>query len=339
MSAPIALRDALASRSTADSHHAARAAAVLDASRQAWDISAGADRFMPGAVGTAAAAGSADRVANWYLQRAMERYLADPLVGSALRSVLDLCARRHQPVRSIGSPGRPLPAPDADAHRTADDTGGTRSLSQGDPRADARRAWPRATLTMLSVELALFGAGLGGSDAVTDPLDEAEGVGQGAALVLVQRLLHRVGECTDSLTAGPRVERLLPRLRQGENLPAGVARVRPRGQEARLGQFPDGRGGCLVSHAARAARSAVVIGPRVSRRPSTAAGTDASRSTVRVLRTRVPTTSRSWAANWWGGGWWLRGRILHVCQLSSGVQGALYYRVPCSAGCTVYIVQ
>ncbi|WP_372350275.1 hypothetical protein [Streptomyces sp. KL116D] len=48
---------------------------------------------MPGAVGTAAAAGSADRVANWYLQRAMGA--TSPILWWDRLSapVLDLCAR------------------------------------------------------------------------------------------------------------------------------------------------------------------------------------------------------------------------------------------------------
>ncbi|MFI6874764.1 FAD-dependent oxidoreductase [Streptomyces sp. NPDC050400] len=95
----VALRDALADpRRTPTTRRVQEA--LLEASQQAWDISAGADRFMPGAVGTAAAAGPADRAANWYLQRVMERYLADPLVGSAFRAVLDLCA----PVTSLFAP-------------------------------------------------------------------------------------------------------------------------------------------------------------------------------------------------------------------------------------------
>ncbi len=66
--------------------------ALLAASRRAWGISAGSDRSMPGAVGSALASGSADRVAGWYLRRVLERYPGDPVVGTAFRSVLGLCA-------------------------------------------------------------------------------------------------------------------------------------------------------------------------------------------------------------------------------------------------------
>jgi hypothetical protein len=74
--------------------------ALLTASRQAWDISAGADRKMPGAVGNAVAAGPADSVADWYLQRVQERYAGDAVVGRAFRSVLTLSA----PVTTLFAP-------------------------------------------------------------------------------------------------------------------------------------------------------------------------------------------------------------------------------------------
>ncbi|MGX1133957.1 flavin-dependent dehydrogenase [Streptomyces glaucescens] len=87
----VALRDALADpRRTPTTRRVQRA--VLAASRQAWDISAGADRAMPGAVGNAVDGGPADRAAGWYLRRVQERYYGDPEVGRAFRSVLTLSA-------------------------------------------------------------------------------------------------------------------------------------------------------------------------------------------------------------------------------------------------------
>ncbi|MEU3557978.1 FAD-dependent oxidoreductase [Streptomyces fragilis] len=110
----VVLRDALADpRRPATTRRVQKA--LLAASRQAWDISAGSDRSMPGAVGNALATGPADRVANRYLRRVMERYPTDPVVGAAFRSVLGLRA----PVTSLFAPsvvravllGRPAPAP------------------------------------------------------------------------------------------------------------------------------------------------------------------------------------------------------------------------------------
>ncbi|MEU0738757.1 FAD-dependent monooxygenase [Streptomyces sp. NPDC006134] len=87
----VALRDALADpRRTPTTRRVQRA--LLAASRQAWDISAGADRKMPGAVGTALTGGPADRVAGWYLRRVQERSPGDPVVGRAFRAVLTLSA-------------------------------------------------------------------------------------------------------------------------------------------------------------------------------------------------------------------------------------------------------
>lgn len=87
----VALRDALADpRRTPTTRRVQRA--LLAASRQAWDISAGADRKMPGATGNAVGGGPADRVADWYLQRVQECYPGDPVVGRAFRSVLTLSA-------------------------------------------------------------------------------------------------------------------------------------------------------------------------------------------------------------------------------------------------------
>jgi 2-polyprenyl-6-methoxyphenol hydroxylase-like FAD-dependent oxidoreductase len=74
--------------------------ALLAASLQAWNISAGADRKMPGAIGTAVGSGPADRAAGWYLNRVQARYPGDPVVGTAFRAVLHLSA----PVTTLLSP-------------------------------------------------------------------------------------------------------------------------------------------------------------------------------------------------------------------------------------------
>ncbi|AIS01134.1 FAD dependent oxidoreductase [Streptomyces glaucescens] len=109
-----ALRDALADpRRTPTTARVQRA--LLAASRQAWDISAGADRAMPGATGTAVAGRPVDRAVGWYLGRVQERYPSDPVVGRAFRAVLTLSA----PVTALFAPpvaravlfGAPLPAP------------------------------------------------------------------------------------------------------------------------------------------------------------------------------------------------------------------------------------
>ncbi|MFD9966878.1 FAD-dependent oxidoreductase [Streptomyces sp. NPDC059011] len=86
----VALRDALADpRRRPTTRRVQRA--LFDASRQAWDISAGADRSMPGAVGNAVASRAVDRPVGWYLDRVQQRYAGDPvLVGPVFRSVLTL---------------------------------------------------------------------------------------------------------------------------------------------------------------------------------------------------------------------------------------------------------
>ncbi|MEO3749614.1 FAD-dependent monooxygenase [Streptomyces sp. B6B3] len=87
----LALRDALA-----NPHRSSRTLnvqrAVARSSRQAWDISTGADRNMPGAEGDVARGGMADRVASWYLGRVQARAPGDPVVGDAFRAVLGLTA-------------------------------------------------------------------------------------------------------------------------------------------------------------------------------------------------------------------------------------------------------
>ncbi|MGC9539047.1 FAD-dependent oxidoreductase [Streptomyces sp. UG1] len=95
----VALRDALADpRRTPTTRRVQRA--LLAASRQAWDISAGADRKMPGAIGNAVDGRPADRVADWYLRRVQECYPGDPVVGRAFRAVLTLSA----PVTALFAP-------------------------------------------------------------------------------------------------------------------------------------------------------------------------------------------------------------------------------------------
>ncbi len=110
----VALRDTLADpRRTPSTRRVQRA--LLAASRQAWDISAGADRAMPGAIGNALDAGPADRVAGWYLRRVQQRAPGDPVVGRAFRAVLTL----SEPVAALFAPpvaravlfGPPAPTP------------------------------------------------------------------------------------------------------------------------------------------------------------------------------------------------------------------------------------
>lgn len=87
----VALRKALADpRRTPTTRRVQQA--LLDASRQAWDISAGADKKMPGATGDAARSGAMDRVTGWYLKRVQQRASADPVVGAAFRRALTLTA-------------------------------------------------------------------------------------------------------------------------------------------------------------------------------------------------------------------------------------------------------
>src|SRR5690606_15260352 len=110
----VALRDALADpRRKPTTRRVQRA--VLSSSRQAWDISAGADKLMPGATGNAVAPRPGDRAAHWYLGRVQDRYAGDPVVGDAFRSVLSLSA----PLTAVFAPavaravlfGTPVPTP------------------------------------------------------------------------------------------------------------------------------------------------------------------------------------------------------------------------------------
>ncbi|MGW7368838.1 FAD-dependent oxidoreductase [Streptomyces sp. NPDC054841] len=86
----VALRDALGDQRRTPTTRRVQQA-LFDASRQAWDISAGADRKMPGAVGSAVTERAVDRPAAWYLSRVQQRYPGDPdVVGPVFRSVLTL---------------------------------------------------------------------------------------------------------------------------------------------------------------------------------------------------------------------------------------------------------
>ncbi|MEU7137333.1 FAD-dependent monooxygenase [Streptomyces sp. NPDC046261] len=87
----VALRDALQDpRRTPTTRRVQHA--LFAAARQAWDISAGADKHMPGAMGNALRPRAVDRPADWYLQRVQERATGDPVVGKAFRAVLSLTA-------------------------------------------------------------------------------------------------------------------------------------------------------------------------------------------------------------------------------------------------------
>ncbi|MER5963594.1 FAD-dependent monooxygenase [Streptomyces sp. NPDC002057] len=95
----VALRRALADTRRTPTTRAVQRA-LLDASRQAWDISAGADKKMPGAIGDAVRPGPADRVVGWYLGRVVERAAGDPAVGAPFRAAMTLTA----PLTSLFAP-------------------------------------------------------------------------------------------------------------------------------------------------------------------------------------------------------------------------------------------
>lgn len=97
--AAVALRGALSdTRRVPTTQRVQRA--LLASSRQAWDISAGADKKMPGATGDAARLQPADRFADWYLGRIQELAAGDPEVGTPFRAVLSLTA----PLSSLFAP-------------------------------------------------------------------------------------------------------------------------------------------------------------------------------------------------------------------------------------------
>lgn len=87
----VALRDALADRRRVPTTLRAQRA-VSGAAAQAWDISAGSDRNMPGAVGNVVRGRAAERPVAWYLSRVQQRAAGDAVVGRAFRSVLSLTA-------------------------------------------------------------------------------------------------------------------------------------------------------------------------------------------------------------------------------------------------------
>ncbi|KQX14874.1 monooxygenase [Streptomyces sp. Root431] len=85
----VALRRALADpKRTPTTRQVQRA--LLDASKQAWDISTGADKKMPGVLGDAAAPGALDKAVGWYLSRVQQRAAGDPVVGIPFRRALTL---------------------------------------------------------------------------------------------------------------------------------------------------------------------------------------------------------------------------------------------------------
>lgn len=87
----VALREALTDRRRTPTTRRVQQA-LLTSARQAWDISAGADKEMPGVVGDAARIRAADRPANWYLARVQRRAGGNPVVGTPFRSALHLSA-------------------------------------------------------------------------------------------------------------------------------------------------------------------------------------------------------------------------------------------------------
>lgn len=112
----VALRTALADRRRTPTTRRVQRT-LLAVSRQAWDISALADKAMPGVTGNALAPRALDRVTGWYLRRIQDRYPGDPVVGSAFRSVLALTS----PVTALLAPKvvraafRPIPATPVEA--------------------------------------------------------------------------------------------------------------------------------------------------------------------------------------------------------------------------------
>lgn len=90
---------------------------VKDAGEQAWTISGGVDKSMPGATGNAARAGVADRIARWYLGRVQDYTVGHPHVAAAFRNVLHLVAPATSlfawPVaRTVLFGRRPTPLPE-----------------------------------------------------------------------------------------------------------------------------------------------------------------------------------------------------------------------------------
>lgn len=95
----VALRDALDDpRRTPTTGLVQRA--LFAAAQQAWDVSAGADKNMPGARGNALRPRAVDRPADWYLNRVQDRACGNPEIGAAFRGVLSLT----EPVTSLFKP-------------------------------------------------------------------------------------------------------------------------------------------------------------------------------------------------------------------------------------------
>jgi flavin-dependent dehydrogenase len=82
-----ALRDALAAGHPTTRQLQTR---VMAAAEQAWAISAGADKSMPGATGDALRSGLADRLAGWYLGRVQAHSATNETVGNAFSGVVHL---------------------------------------------------------------------------------------------------------------------------------------------------------------------------------------------------------------------------------------------------------
>ncbi|GGJ77532.1 hypothetical protein GCM10011583_06160 [Streptomyces camponoticapitis] len=128
----VALREALTDRSRTPTTRRVQRA-ILGSSRQAWDISAGADKKMPGVVGNAARASAADGPSNWYLARVQRRAGGNPVVGTAFRAVLHLAA----PSRALFAPRvaravlfDPVPRTPAEPPMWREPEAGTTGISQ-----------------------------------------------------------------------------------------------------------------------------------------------------------------------------------------------------------------
>ncbi len=66
--------------------------AVVDAGEQAWAVSSGVDKTLPGATSVGIRTTPADRVAGWYLNRVEAHSLSNPVVGDAFLEVIHLVA-------------------------------------------------------------------------------------------------------------------------------------------------------------------------------------------------------------------------------------------------------
>ncbi|MFE7412870.1 FAD-dependent oxidoreductase [Streptomyces laurentii] len=85
----LALRDALGDRKRVPTTERVQKA-LFEASRQAWDISAGADRKMPGATGNAVRGKPMDKATGWYMRRVQDLTPTHPAVGAAFRAAVAL---------------------------------------------------------------------------------------------------------------------------------------------------------------------------------------------------------------------------------------------------------